>query len=64
MRRGHLFWNLSFLSSSCRGSKIIAMVFALGQEEFILFLHTKACPGKHVFSYSLPGVGARTPDIL
>lgn len=63
MRRGHLFSSPSFLSSSCRGSKIIAMMFILGQEEFVLFLHTKVCPGKRMFSYSLPSVGARTPDI-
>lgn len=64
MRRGHLFWNPSFLSSSCKGSKITVMVFALGREEFILFIHTKACSGKRAFPYSLPGVGAGRPDML
>lgn len=37
MRRGRLFWKQSFLSSSCKSSQIIVMVFALGREEFILF---------------------------
>lgn len=56
MRWGRLFWKRSCLSSSCKSSQIIVMVFALGWEEFILFYSFALRPALEAWVFLQPSL--------